>query len=276
MNGVARLNVSPGGRRPAGAAPRGPSGGAGATTRLDGPDGLLTRARGGDAAAREDLLGRYTPFVLKVASRVTGAYVRMGHDDEASVALAALNEAIDNYDPDRGASFLGFAEAVIRRRLIDYYRQGKARRRETPVGALVDGEEVDGEGAGGPPASRLAAAQLAQAEWVYRDQEDQAERRDEVLRYREMLAVYGISLAELVRISPRHEDARKRAVEAARVLASRPQLVEILRRRGELPLRELGSLVGISRKTLERQRKYIIAVTLILTEDLPQLEAYLK
>lgn len=273
---MAHLNRSPGGRRPAGAATRSPSGTAGATVRLDGPDGLLLRARGGDAAAREDLLGRYSPFVLKVVSRVTGAYVRMGSDDEASVALVAFNEAIDSYDPDRGASFLGFAEAVIRRRLIDHYRQGKASRREVPLGALLDGDDADGEATGGPQASGLAAAQLVQAEWVHRDREDQAERRDEVLRYREMLAFYGISVADLVRVSPRHDDARKRAIEVARVLASRPELVESLRQRGQLPLRELGSMVGLSRKTLERQRKYIIAVTLILTEDLPQMEAYLR
>lgn len=269
------MTVSPGGRRPARAAPRNPSRAAVVPVRLDGSDGLLTRARQGDALAREDLIGRYSPFALKVASRVTGNYVQMGRDDEASVALMAFNEAIDSYDPERGASFLGFAEAVIRRRLIDHFRQGRARRREVPLSALLDGEDAEAVPAAGMEAVSLVAAQLARAEWAHRDQEDRLERRDEVVRYGELLAVYGISLAELVRISPRHEDARRRAIEAARALASRPELVESLKRRGELPLKELATLVGMSRKTLERQRKYIIAVALILTEDLPQLEAYL-
>lgn len=275
-NGVAHLNLSPGGRRPAGPAARTPSERTANAVRLDGPEGLLSRARGGDAAAREDLLGRYTPFALKVAARVTGAYVRMGQDDESSVALVAFNEAIDSYDPERGASFLGFAEAVIRRRLIDHYRQGRAKRHEVPSSLLGGLDDAEGDATGEAVAAGLAAVQRDRAEWSHRDQEDNAERREEVGRYREMLAIYGITLAELVRLSPRHDDARKRAIEAARALAARPELVESLRRRGELPLKDLAGLAGLSRKTLERQRKYIIAVALILTEDLPQLEAYLR
>lgn len=248
------------------------------TDRLDSPDGLLARAREGDRTARETLLSRYSPFALKTASRVTGTYVRLGHDDEASVALMAFNEAIDSYDPGRGANFLGFAQTVIRRRLIDHFR-GKIRNREVPLSALSTGDGMMGSGseedaAGG--VAGVAAGQVAAAEWAHRDHEEQGERREEVLRYRELLATYGISLGELVRVSPRHEDARRRAVEAARVLAARPELIAKLRRRGELPLKELGGLAGVSRKTLERQRKYIIAVVLILVEDLPCLEAYLK
>ncbi len=272
------MSSSPGGRRPDGLAASGSAGPAG-DVRPDGLDGLLDRARGGDATARELLLKRYTPFALKVASRVIGSYVELGRDDEASVALMAFNEAIDSYDPGRGASFLGFAQAVIRRRLIDFFRQARSRSREVPLSAFGEAEDGSEEilGSGGVGAvGRLEAAQVAAAEWADADWEEATDRRGEVLRFRELLKAYGITLAELVRISPRHEDARKRAMEAARVLASRPNLIGHLRRRGELPLKELEILVGLSRKTLERQRKYIIAVALILTEDMPHLEAYLK
>ncbi len=245
---------------------------------LDGPDGLLARARSGDAEAREDLLRRYAPFALKVASQVTGTYVRLGRDDEGSVALLAFNEAIDSYDPSRGASFLGFVRAVIRRRLIDHYRHDRTRRREVPVGTLLDPEPASQVGDGGTAgeAAALGAVQTRSAEWVLREREDAHARQEEVYRYREMLAVYGISLSELVRISPRHADARARAIEAARLLASRPDLMKHLRSRGELPLKELSGVAGVSRKTLERQRKYIIAVALILAEDLPHLREYLR
>ncbi|RJQ08736.1 MAG: RNA polymerase sigma-I factor [Bacillota bacterium] len=243
---------------------------------MEGPEGLLGRARGGDDAARETLLRRYSPFALKVASRVTGGYVQLGRDDEASVALMAFNEAIDSYDPSRGASFLGFVQAVIRRRLIDYFRQAKAKRREVPMSALRATDGSDEGWAEGPGPSRLEAVQAAAAEWAHADWQEASDRRDEVARFRELLDAYGISLHELTQVSPRHEDARHRAIQAARALAARPDLVSYLRQRGELPLKDLERLVRVSRKTLERQRKYIIAVTLILTEELPHLEAYLK
>jgi RNA polymerase sigma factor len=271
------LNLGPGGRGPDRTSSSGLSGQV-AADRLDHPDGLLAEARAGDRAARETLLSRYSPYVLKIASRVTGTYVKLGRDDEASVALVAFNEAIDSYDPSRGASFLGFAQTVIRRRLIDHFR-GKARSRDVPLSALGDGDAVAGSEVGDGSPGRVGgfvAAHAAAAEGVQRDYEERSERLEEVQRYRELLAAYGITLAELVRISPRHEDARRRAMGAARVLAARPELAQRLRQRGELPLKELSSLAGVSRKTLERQRKYIIAVALILMEDLPCLEAYLK
>lgn len=247
-----------------------------ATLPLDGPDGLLARARGGDTGARETLLKRYAPFALKVASQATRGFVELGRDDEASVALLAFNEAIDSYDPGRGSSFLGFVRAVIRRRLIDHYRQNRSARQEVPAGSLTDGDRVRRAGQAVPEEFGLDAAELRAAEAAHREREDSYERQEEVYRYREALAIYGLSLDELVRISPRHEDARRRAIEAARILVMREDLTEYLRAKGELPLKVLERLTGLSRKTLERQRKYIIAVALILMEDLPHLKEYLR
>lgn len=42
-----------------------------------------------------------------------------------------------------------------------------------------------------------------------------------------------------------------------------------------LPLKELVDEVGVSRKTLERQRKYIIAIALVLIGDFELLREYI-
>jgi len=249
-----------------------------APAALDGPDGLLTRARRGDGAARETLIDRYAPFALKVASQVTGGYVELGRHDEASVALIALNESIDRYDPGRGSNFLGFAREVIRRRLIDLYRRNRSRWREIPAGSLAEGEFATDPAGGGQAGGGwgIEATQLVEAERLHQEMEETDERQEEVFRYREALAAYGITLDELVEFCPRHEDARRRAIEVARILASRPDMVQHLRRTGELPLKALSALTPVSRKTIERQRKYIIAIVVILTEDLPHLKEYLR
>ena len=41
-----------------------------------------------------------------------------------------------------------------------------------------------------------------------------------------------------------------------------------------IPMKELSKSSGVDRKTLERHRKYLIAVTLILSEDLPHMAEY--
>jgi RNA polymerase sigma factor len=232
-----------------------------------GPEQRVAAAQGGDAAAREELLRAYRDLALRVAGRLCGRHLRPDRDDEASLALIALNEAIDRYDAQSGASFATFAELVVRRRLVDHFRR-EASRRETPLSAF---EVADEEGQVSNPVEVAAALAARRAE------EEDEERRLDVARFREALQAYGIELGELVRAAPQHRDARERAVAAARAVAGNPVWAEYLRRHKALPLKELerDASLAVSRKTLERQRKYIIAVAVILMERIEHLMAYL-
>lgn len=230
------------------------------------PEELLAMARDGDSAAREHLIRRFTPLALRVASQVTGRYVRMGEDDEVSVCLIAFNEAIDAYRADRGGSFVSFAEVVMRRRLIDHLRR-TANRAESPLSAW---DEEDEEG------NVYNAVEVEQAVQEHARSVETRERAEEIARYADALRRYGISFQELPEICPKHEDARRRAIEVARAVASRTELANHLRNTGELPLKALEQIAGVSRKTLERQRKYIIAIAVILLEDLTYLRGYLE
>lgn len=231
----------------------------------DQADRLVERARNGDGQAREDLLQQFTPLVLRVGSQISGHYLEVGRDEEVSVGLIALNEAIDRFDPSRGASFVSFAEVVIKRRLIDFYRRQKGQM-EIPLSEL---ETEDGEG------NPLQTAEYQAAVAHYALAQESAERRLEIQRYSVRLAEFGIRFQDLVTASPKHRDARERALEVARVVAEDPDLARHLQSTGALPLRQLEQRVGVSRKTLERQRKYIIAVALILLEDFSHLRSYI-
>ena len=44
----------------------------------------------------------------------------------------------------------------------------------------------------------------------------------------------------------------------------------------QLPLKEIEALVEVSRKTLERHRKYMIAVVLLLNSDFVYIKEYVK
>ena len=92
----------------------------------------------------------------------------------------------------------------------------------------------------------------------------------------QLLNHYGITFSDLVQASPKHQDARERALEVARILISDPALLQYLTSRKSLPLKELQKRVKVSRKTLERQRKYIIALALILIGEFYYLQEYLK
>lgn len=223
----------------------------------------------GDAEARNELLEAYAPFALSVASRVVGRYVRLGEDDAASVALLALDEAAHAFEPQKGG-FLGFATQVVRRRVIDQVRREGRRSREMPAGVRFAFGDLDPSDHPHP----LGVAEAAVAELAAREQEAAEARRQELLAYARELRDYGLSLDEVAKVAPRHRDAREAAKEVARVLAGDPGLALRLRQRRQLPLQELETRCGVGRKSLERQRKYIIAVALILLGDYEHLHEY--
>ncbi len=230
---------------------------------------LVLEAQNGDDSVRERLIKSYTPFVLRIASKVTGRYVRLGEDDEVSIGLMAFNEAIDCFDTGKNSSFLTFAETVIKRRLIDYFRkESTVERKVVPLSTFEQGDDERSDGAGYYPEARQSAAEFAEKDLA-------AERREEIMLLTKKLQEFGISFRDLVAVSPKHEDARRRAMEAAKVIAADRVLTAHLVNKKVLPLKILERKVEISRKTLERQRKYIIAVTLILINDFDHLKQYI-
>jgi RNA polymerase sigma-70 factor (ECF subfamily) len=91
---------------------------------------LMARAQAGDASAYSRLLGEMTPFLRALASR----QVRNPADAEDAVQdiLVTVHRIRVTYDPTR--PFGPWLVAIARRRLVDYHRrQGRQRRRETPL-----------------------------------------------------------------------------------------------------------------------------------------------
>ena len=64
-----------------------------------------------DPAIREELVRRYLPFAKNLALRYRGA--SESFDDLLQVASLGLVNAIDRFDPDRGAPFTAFASPTI-------------------------------------------------------------------------------------------------------------------------------------------------------------------
>lgn len=219
----------------------------------------------GDNALREDVLRRYQPYVAKTASRFCKRYIYPESDDEYSIALSAFNEAIDAYDMQSGRSFLSFAETVIRRRLIDYVRKEQRHSSQVPSSAFLLEDE---EGETFDPIDADAAVDR------YRLQQANEERKLEIELLNRELADYGITFTDLVEGSPKHEDARRSLIGIALMISKDALLHEALTAKKTLPLKDLLTRVEVSRKTLERGRKYIIAVALIHLGNYPHLQTY--
>ncbi|MFF2091101.1 RNA polymerase sigma factor SigI [Paenibacillus sp. NPDC058174] len=231
------------------------------------PEVIVAQIRQGDDSLREQFISDYRPYIAKVTSRFCKRYVDPSRDDEFSIALMAFNEAINQFSTESGRSFLGFAETVMRRRLIDFVRKEQRHTQSLPYSSFELQDEDE---------QTYNPIETKQALQAYELKLASDERKMEIHEYSKELESFGISFMELVDSSPKHADSRLMLLGIASTLAGETHLFEHLRASGKLPIKELTELCGVSRKTVERNRKYIIAVSFLLQGSYPYLYDYLN
>ena len=217
-----------------------------------------------DEAIREKLIQTSSQTILRTASSAAKRYVTES-DDEWSVALYAFSKAIDVYSPEKG-EFLPFAQMLIHRSLIDYYRSESKHQAETPVAPEVmegNGEEEEDTEA------YLAVVRQSM-------QEEDHSLQDEIMEANELFSVFGVSFYDLTACSPKQEKTRRECILAVRYMMNPKERAEDFKRTARLPIREIKKATGVSAKTLDRYRKYLVAVIILLSGDFPHLAEYLK
>jgi RNA polymerase sigma factor len=219
----------------------------------------------GDQILLNEIIASYKPFIAKTVSSVCKRYIH-DNDDEFSIGLIAFNEAIEKYLPERGRSLLSFAEVLIKRRVIDYIRK---QTKSQHISYDFDSAVNDDESAGTAIVDELSFEE-------YKKKKDEEIRKEEIVQFSELLRTFGLSFSDLVENSPKHADARKNAILIARLLVDHRELRILLLENKRLPIKQLEELVNVSRKTIERNRKYIIAIALILINDYMYLKDYIR
>lgn len=229
------------------------------------PAEWIRRARDGDTSARSALLSQMRPFVFRLASKICRRLLDWRIHDELSVALIALNEAIDSYKTGQ-SSFEAHARTVIKNRLIDYFR--KEQRHFGHLSLDVAATSQEDEEQPNLLEKEAAIASYNQAVAV-------RERAEEIEGYAILLAQYGLSLRDVMAAAPSHSDTRARVRAAAAFLAQDAELTAYLRRTKQLPISGLVQVTGWSRKFFEDHRRYLIGVTLlVLHREFEQLRTF--
>ena len=204
-----------------------------------------------DPLVREDFLQESQPFIRYVTNQVCHRILDWGRDEELSEALIAFNEAIEHYEEDRGVPFLAYARLLIKRRLIDYYRRQKSRE------ALPLDQEDVGQ-----------AVEIHVGLHEFREREQNQERAQEVREFAKVLAQYNLNFNDLVEASPKHRDTRENLLRVARALALDSELWnQVETKKGKLPMQALTLKTQVHPKVLERGRKFILAVAVLIANQ---------
>lgn len=206
-----------------------------------------------DAEAADALIGQYMGFIRSETVKFTHAAPENGHEDELSIAMLAFYEAVLSYERGRGA-FLPYAARAIRNRLIDHYRAEKRH-----------GNVVSLHAPAGDQEDRTLLDTLPDPRDQIGDYEARSASQQEIQEFSAQLGRFGITFSDVADNCPRQERtlaACRRVLDYAR---SQPQLLSQVERTGKLPMAELALGSGVEKKTLERHRKYLVAILLAFT-----------
>lgn len=216
-----------------------------------------------DSLKADNLIRAYIPYIRAEASKFM-ARLCTDQDDEHSIAMMAFYEAILGYEKHRGA-FLSYASMCIRSRLTDY-----TRREARHQGHLSLHQEAGGND------DRTLMDSLADEKDAYEIAAHREATRQEIDELSDVMARFGVSFADVSDNSPKQERTQAACAAAVRYAVQVPGLLEELLKTGKLPLAQLVQGAGIERKTLERHRKYILAMLLIQTNGYEIIRGHLQ
>ncbi len=222
----------------------------------------IIKIKNGDSVLRESFISDYKPFILKTASKFTKKYIEIENSEEFSIALMAFNQAIDDYDEEKNHHFLSFAELVIKRRLINYTKK-ETKFREIYPFSFFEYNKVN-------------TLENTIAEKSIHLHFENFETREEILIYTEKLKKFGISFNDLIAKTPKHMDSKQQMLNVSRIIAENDYLYQKLDKKLQIPMTDLMPLIGINSKTVERNRKYIIAACIAMRSDLEIIKGFLQ
>jgi len=220
---------------------------------------IIKKIQKGDLQLKEEFIKDNLTYILRSVSNALGTVVDDKNSEEFSVGLSAFNEAIDRYDPLKNDNFFQYSFMVIKSRLIDYIRSNSKHNKVLPFSYIEESVHFEGK--------FLTSDTSRQFENI--------EVRQELETFERNLQQFGISLKDLVLSSPKHKDSRLLLIKIAKIIAGNNDMYKKLIVKGYVPLKDLLNYIKVNRKTIQRNRKFIIAVTLILRSNLYDLKEYI-
>lgn len=209
--------------------------------------------------ALEQFLLSYTPYIKKQVA--DASFYAIEYEDRISIAMLVFVNCVKQYEEGKGG-FLSFLAISIRNRLIDEVRQVQKHR-----GKIIEfPKESERED---------MPEEHGQAVQEYRKAQEQEDLREEIAELEEELADYDIRFRDIPTICPKQKRARLQCKEIAETVYQDMELRRGFLDKKRLPQAELAVRCGISVKTIEKHRKYIILIFLILNRPYLSIKTFL-
>lgn len=223
---------------------------------------ILEAQKNVDAA--NAFIKQYLPFIKAETAKFIKRVPVEGHDEELNIAMFAFYEAMRAYRPDKGA-FLKLAALAIKNRLIDHYR--KEQRHTGLVYYDKNVSDDDNE--------TTFLDGLANETDEYEAMTLREATKDEILHFTSQLAEFGLSLTDVADSCPKQDRTLKSCLQALAYAKSHPEILDQMLESKKLPISALAQGAGVEKKTLERHRKYVLAILLAFTNGFEIIRGHL-
>ena len=212
----------------------------------------------------DDLLCKYKPYIYSVVGEFKGIYADE-NDEMITTAMLAFEEAAKGFNPEKG-KFYSYAKMVIKSRLTDSRRKEyRYTNHFAPVLDTGDEDEKD----------LYNHIENSEALKQHSIRVENEMRKLEIDEFVSELNIFGITLSQLEKISPKKNDLRKKYIEAAKYIIKNKIRRQHFFTTGRLPVTDIAGNVNITKKQIDRGRIYIIAVIIIKSGDYDFLPGYL-
>jgi len=209
-------------------------------------------------------ISEHKKFILGCAYKHTKRYITVS-DDEYSVALAAFSEAVKSFEIEKG-SFLSFAEQLIGRRLVDYFRMQKKFSHEIQVDPHVF--ETDSE-----EDTEDVPIRIMVAEKISYQPDDSL--KYEIEAANKVFGDFGFRFYDLAECSPKAKKTKNACISVVKYIINNTDILKEIYSSKQLPIKNIEKNTKLPRKIIERHRKYIIAAVEILSGEYPFLSEYM-
>jgi RNA polymerase sigma factor len=211
-----------------------------------------------------DFVIKQKRFIIHCAFLVTHHYITI-NDDEWSIALIGFSNAVKSYHLEKG-HFLSYAELIIKRHLIDYYRSMNKYNLELSVNPSIFEIKPDSSDDNIGLKIEISKKIIAKTD---------SSIKFEIESISTIFQGYNFNFYALSKSSPKSKKTKAGCKQAILLILNDEDIMNELYETKRIPLKKIQKNTNLPRKLLERHRIYIIAAIVILSGEYPYLAEYI-
>ncbi len=205
-----------------------------------------------DIDVADELIRDYLPFIRLECAKFAKRELQYGKDDELAIGMLAFHEAIRSYSYLKGA-FLKYAALLIKSRLIDHVRKEKKHMEHVSLDETIDEK-------GHALHEVLDDGRRPQADMMHLNA-----TKEEIVELQLQLKEFGVSLKDVVDNCPSQKKTYEKCLKVIAYAKNESSILDDLLRTKRLPIKRLADDTGVSIKTIERHRRYLVSMLVAYT-----------